>query len=134
MKLKKSLVTLTAATAVALAGVPAAHAEDAPVEPAATAEAPAGSTTADNGADEAPAGSSADNGTEEETASGSSKESGALQSSENPELQASVDGSFGWDEDTSGFDKFLTIFEGAVRIAKIIVGIPDLSTLTGSVA
>ena len=117
MKLKKSLVTLTAATAVALAGVPAAQAEDAATEPAATVEAPAGSTAADNS-------------TEEEATSGSSEESGALESSENPELQESVNGSFGWDEETTGFDKFLTILDGIVKVAKTIAGIPDLSALS----
>lgn len=121
MKLKKSLVTLTAATAVALAGVPAAQAEDAATEPAATAEAPAGSTAADNGTE---------TGTEEDTTSGSSEESGALEFSENPELQESVNGSFGWDEETTGFDKFLTILDGIVKVAKTIAGIPDLSALS----
>lgn len=110
MKLKKTLVTLSAATAVALAGAPAAH--------AAETSAPAATATA-----EAPAAGSD---------SGSSEKTGALKSSETPGLEASVNGSFGWDENTTGFDKFLTIFEGAIKIAKLALGIPDLGSVSGS--
>ena len=114
MKLNKSLVSVSAATAVALAGAPLAMAADAPA-------APAGSV-----ATEAPANGSSS----EETDTEGTETDQPLASEDNPELKQSVDGSFGWDAETTGVEKFLDVVKLIAKVVGFIPGVPSSSALS----
>lgn len=95
MKIKKSLLSLATASTVALAGMPAAMAQETP------ADAPA---------------SQSSQGT-------------ALSSKDDGKTQESIDGSFGWNKDTTGMQKFQSIIDIIAKIIKTILGlIPGLGS------
>lgn len=129
MKFKKSLITLAAASSVALAGVPAAVADEAPEAPAASATAtqPAADETApaedatagdDQAADdEAEAGDAADEN------EGSTEEGtqGSIDSEKKEKLKGSVDKLLGWDDSTSTLDKIKDVIGFIGKIVKIFL-------------
>lgn len=142
MKFKKSLVTLAAASSVALAGVPAAVADEAPEAPAASATAtqpatdeaaPAEDATAgdDQAADdEAEAGDAADEnegaseGSEgSENSEGSTEEGtqGSIDDEKKEKLKGSIDNLAGWDETTSTLDKVKDVIGFIGKIVKIFL-------------
>lgn len=109
MSIKKNLLALSLASAVTVGGAPVAFAADATTpttdtKPAAT--------------DTKPAGSSDEQG---DKPAGSSDEQKA-------ELKGSIDKTFGWNENTTGLEKFQTIFNFVAKIVKTILGIPSLGS------
>ena len=106
MKFKKSLVTLAAASSVAMAGIPAATAEEVP----AAQDAPAAAATENEaGADESkPANGSAD-------------------SEKGQKLKGSIDKLMGWDESTSVLKKIQDVMGFIGKIVKTFAGIPGSS-------
>lgn len=112
MKLKKSLLALTTAATVAVAGSTAAVAED---------TTNAGSTVADteNGTD---------NGgkTETEPNKDGDKE-------EPSKLAGSTDKFFGWDEDTDGLTKLKSVVTLVTTIGALVAGIVTLATNFGKI-
>ncbi|WP_034984968.1 hypothetical protein [Corynebacterium jeikeium] len=136
MKFKKSLITLAAASSVALAGVPAAVADDAaeaPVaadvatQPAADEAAPAEDATAgDDQAeadDEAEAGETADENAEDTENEGSTEEGtqGSIDDEKKEKLKGSIDKLVGWDDSTSTLDKVKDVIGFIGKIVKIFL-------------
>lgn len=136
MKFKKSLITLAAASSVALAGVPAAVADEAPeaptasataTQPAADEAAPAEDATAgDDQAeadDEAEAGETADENAEGTENEGSTEEGtqGSIDDEKKEKLKGSIDNLAGWDETTSTLDKVKDVIGFIGKIVKIFL-------------
>lgn len=101
MKIKKSLVSLAAASTVAIAGAPAA-----------LAETPAEDTTQ----------------TQSTTEGSLSDTTEDADSSNDESFTESVDSSFGWDEDTTGVDKFKDVLEIIGKIVGTLTGTGSLSS------
>ncbi|WP_295642299.1 hypothetical protein [uncultured Corynebacterium sp.] len=116
MTTKKHLVAVAAASALALTATPAAFATEATDAPANTPVATASPQDETAKTEDGATGSS-----NSEEPAGSSEEQKA-------KLQGSSDKFFGWDENTSGLEKFKTIFTTVVDIVKTIMGIPSLGS------
>lgn len=106
MKLKKSLLALTTAATVAVAGSTAAVAED--------AKTPAGSAVAIN-----------DKG-DDKTETDPGKEDGSKDEPGKKDLAGSADKFFGWDEDTTGLKKLTTVVSLITTVAALVGGIVSL--------
>lgn len=138
MKFKKSLITLAAASSVALAGVPAAVADDAaeaPVaadaatQPAADEAAAEDATEGEDQAeadDEAEAGDeTTDNeGSEDEGSEDEGSTEGSIDSEKKEKLKGSIDKLAGWDDSTSTLDKIKDVIGFIGKIVKTFAGIP----------
>lgn len=116
MKFKKSLITLAAASSVALAGVPAAVADEAPEAPAASATAT--QPAADAADDEAEAGEAANENAEGSTEEGTQ---GSIDDEKKEKLKGSIDNLAGWDETTSTLDKVKDVIGFIGKIVKIFL-------------
>lgn len=133
MKFKKSLITLAAASSVALAGVPAAVADDAAEAPVA-ADAATQPTTdeaaaedATEGEDQAEADDEAeagDEGSENEGSEDEGSTEGSIDSEKKEKLKGSIDKLAGWDDSTSTLDKIKDVIGFIGKIVKTFAGIP----------
>ncbi|WP_296212672.1 hypothetical protein ACKFRT_10075 [Corynebacterium sp. YSMAA1_1_F7] len=116
MKFKKSLITLAAASSVAMAGIPAATAEEAP----AAQDAPvAAATENEAGNDEA----GADETKPEDEAGADENEpaNGSADSEKGQKLKGSIDKLVGWDESTSTIQKIKDVLGFIGKIVKIVL-------------
>lgn len=104
MKLKKSLLALTTAATVAVAGTATAVAED--TNPADSGSAVANTDKGDNA-----------------TENGGEKDEDKDQS----ELAGSADKFFGWDENTSGLKKLSTVVTLITTIGALVAGLVTLA-------
>ena len=121
LKFKKSLITLAAASSVAMAGIPAAVAEEAPEAPA-TAATENSSETDTKPATEENAG---ENATEEGAAEDESKPAnGSADSEQGQKLKGSVDKLLGWDDSTSTLKKIEDVLGFIGKIIKTFAGFP----------
>lgn len=137
MKFKKSLITLAAASSVALAGVPAAVADDAAEAPVAADAATqpaadeAAAEDATEGEDQAEADDEAEAGDETTDNEGSENEGsteegtqGSIDSEKKEKLKGSIDKLAGWDDSTSTLDKIKDVIGFIGKIVKTFAGIP----------
>lgn len=137
MKFKKSLITLAAASSVALAGVPAAVADDAAEAPVAADAATqpaadeAAAEDATEGEDQAEADDEAEAGDETTDNEGSEDEGsteegtqGSIDSEKKEKLKGSIDKLAGWDDSTSTLDKIKDVIGFIGKIVKTFAGIP----------
>lgn len=131
MKFKKSLITLAAASSVAMAGIPAAVAEEAP-EAAATAATENSNETATKPAAEENADENAaeEGAAEDETkpADENNNETkpaeGSADSEQGQKLKGSVDKLLGWDDSTSTLKKIEDVLGFIGKIVKTFTGFP----------
>ncbi|MCG7258468.1 MULTISPECIES: hypothetical protein [unclassified Corynebacterium] len=133
MKFKKSLITLAAASSVALAGVPAAVADDAAEAPVAADAATqpatdeAAAEDATEGEDQAEADDEAeagDEGSENEGSEDEGSTEGSIDSEKKEKLKGSIDKLAGWDDSTSTLDKIKDVIGFIGKIVKTFAGIP----------
>jgi len=137
LKFKKSLITLAAASSVALAGVPAAVADDAAEAPVAADAATqpaadeAAAEDATEGEDQAEADDEAEAGDETTDNEGSENEGsteegtqGSIDSEKKEKLKGSIDKLAGWDDSTSTLDKIKDVIGFIGKIVKTFAGIP----------
>ncbi|MBC6795103.1 hypothetical protein [Corynebacterium sp. LK28] len=123
MKFKKSLVTLAAASSVAMAGIPAATAEEAP----AAQDAPAAAAT-ENEAGNNEAGADETKPADEAKPEDESKPAnGSADSEKGQKLKGSIDKLMGWDESTSVLKKIQDVMGFIGKIVKTFAGIPGSS-------
>lgn len=141
MKFKKSLITLAAASSVAMAGIPAAVAEEAPEAPATAATENSNETdtkpAAEENADEnaAEEGAAEEGATEEGAADDETKPAdennnetkpaeGSADSEQGQKLKGSVDKLLGWDDSTSTLKKIEDVLGFIGKIVKTFTGFP----------
>ncbi len=122
MKFKKSLVTLAAASSVAMAGIPAATAEEVP----AAQDAPAAAAT-ENEAGNNEAGADETKPEDEAGADESKPANGSADSEKGQKLKGSIDKLMGWDESTSVLKKIQDVMGFIGKIVKTFAGIPGSS-------
>ncbi len=139
MKFKKSLVTLAAASSVAMAGIPAATAEEVPAAQDAPAAAATENEAGNNEAgadetkpeDEAGADESKpadETKPEDEAGADESKPAnGSADSEKGQKLKGSIDKLMGWDESTSVLKKIQDVMGFIGKIVKTFAGIPGSS-------
>lgn len=119
MKFKKSLITLAAASSVALAGVPAAVADETPEAPAASATAT--QSAADEAADENAEGTENEGASEGSEGSTEEGTQGSIDDEKKEKLKGSIDNLAGWDETTSTLDKVKDVIGFIGKIVKIFL-------------
>lgn len=122
MKFKKSLITLAAASSVAMAGIPAAVAEEAPEAPVTAATENSNETdtkpAAEEGAAEDETKPADENNNETKPAEGSAD------SEQGQKLKGSVDKLLGWDDSTSTLKKIEDVLGFIGKIVKTFTGFP----------
>lgn len=131
LKFKKSLITLAAASSVAMAGIPAAVAEEAP-EAAATAATENSNETATKPAAEENADENAaeEGAAEDETKPADENDNetkpaeGSADSEQGQKLKGSVDKLLGWDDSTSTLKKIEDVLGFIGKIVKTFTGFP----------
>ncbi|MGJ4069586.1 hypothetical protein ACN4DJ_00330 [Corynebacterium macclintockiae] len=129
MKFKKSLVTLAAASSVAMAGIPAATAEEVPAAQDAPAAAATENEAGNNeaGADETKPADEAKPEDESKPADETKPANGSADSEKGQKLKGSIDKLMGWDESTSVLKKIQDVMGFIGKIVKTFAGIPGSS-------
>lgn len=120
MKFKKSLITLAAASSVAMAGIPAATAEEAP----AAQDAPVAAATENEAGSEAGNNEAGADETKPEDEAGADENepaNGSADSEKGQKLKGSIDKLVGWDESTSTIQKIKDVLGFIGKIVKIVL-------------
>ncbi|WP_293791599.1 hypothetical protein [uncultured Corynebacterium sp.] len=131
MKFKKSLITLAAASSVAMAGIPAAVAEEAPEAPVTAATENSNETDTKPAAEENADENAAEEGAAEDETKPADENNnetkpaeGSADSEQGQKLKGSVDKLLGWDDSTSTLKKIEDVLGFIGKIVKTFTGFP----------
>ena|GEM_PF-1344081 len=131
LKFKKSLITLAAASSVAMAGIPAAVAEEAPEAPVTAATENSNETDTKPAAEENADENAAEEGAAEDETKPADENNnetkpaeGSADSEQGQKLKGSVDKLLGWDDSTSTLKKIEDVLGFIGKIVKTFTGFP----------
>ena len=131
MKFKKSLITLAAASSVAMAAIPAAVAEEAPEAPVTAATENSNETDTKPAAEENADENAAEEGAAEDETKPADENNnetkpaeGSADSEQGQKLKGSVDKLLGWDDSTSTLKKIEDVLGFIGKIVKTFTGFP----------